>query len=72
MYKNYYSLNNTDFEKNFFFTKNQETDLPSGSVTLTKRDSICHPITPCGESLGKIVSTALALLGSMTAPFVVS
>lgn len=59
-------------KKHTFFLKNQETDLPSGSVILTKRDSICHSITPCGESLGKMLSTALALSGSMTAPFVVS
>lgn len=59
-------------KKHTFFPKNQETDLPSGSVILTKRDSMCHAITPCGESLGKMLSIALALSGSMTAPFVLS
>lgn len=67
-----YSFSNADFEKHTFFPKNQETDLPSGSVILTKRDSMCHSITPCGESLGKMLSRALALSGSMTAPFVLS
>lgn len=41
-------------------------------MTLTKRESVCQPITPYGKSLGKMVSTALALLGSMIAPFVAS
>lgn len=43
-------------------------DLLGGSLVMKYWESRCHPITPYGEPLALMVTSALARCGSITAP----